>query len=171
MIIFCFVLIIICIAEGVIIWNLAKDENEMIQNKIEFFRAFWGKFVIYVLATSVIGLFLGSIYFKQVIGLEEINSWVSIVLGLVALIIGIISLFLSFYNVDQAIESQKQSMDIMEKVKEDIQGKINTLGISMQKGFDEIHKEVSDYKGETHEKVVATEVRKRDWGELKDDDK
>ena len=64
MIIFCFVLIIICIAEGVIIWNLAKDKNETIKNKIEFFRVFWGKFVIYVLATSVIGLFLGSIYFN-----------------------------------------------------------------------------------------------------------
>lgn len=65
MIIFCFVLIIICIAEGVIIWNLAKDKNETIKNKIEFFREFWGKFVIYVLSTSVIGLFLGSIYFKD----------------------------------------------------------------------------------------------------------
>ena len=107
----------------------------------------------------------------RVVGIEEINSWVSIVLGLVALIIGIISLFLSFYNVDQAIESQKQSMDIMENVKEDIQEKINTLGILIQKGFDEIHKEVSDYKGETHEKVMATEVRKDDWGELKDDNK
>lgn len=171
MIIFCFVLIIICIAEGVIIWNLAKDKNETIQNKIEFFRVFWGKFVIYVLATSVIGLFLGSIYFKQVIGIEEINSWVSIVLGLVALIIGIISLFLSFYNVDQAIESQKQSMDIMENVKEDIQEKINTLGETMQKELHDMQKQIPYYRGEMHEKVVGTDLRKGDWGEIKDDNK
>lgn len=168
MAIFCFVLIIICITEGVIIWNLVKDKNTTTKNKIDFFRSFWGKFVIYVLATSVIGLFLGSIYFKQVIGLNEINSWVSIVLGLVALIIGIISLFLSFYNVDQAIDSQKQSMDIMENVKKDIQETISVLGTTMQKEFDDLHKEVSDYKGEAHEKVSAKEVRKVDWGELKD---
>lgn len=168
MAIFCFILIVICITEGVIIWNLVKDKNTTTKSKIEFFRSFWGKFVIYVLATSVIGLFLGSIYFKQVVGLDEINSWVSIVLGLVALIIGIISLFLSFYNVDQAIDSQKQSMDIMENVKKDIQETISTLGTTMQKEFNDLHKEVSDYKGEEHEKVSAKEVKTRDWGELKD---
>lgn len=164
----CLALVIVCIVEGIIIWNLVKDKNTTTKNKIDFFRSFWGKFVIYVLATSIIGLFLGSIYFKQVIGLNEINSWVSIVLGLVALIIGIISLFLSFYNVDQAIDSQKQSMEIMEKVKKDIQETIGTLGTKMQKEFNDLHKEVSDYKGETHEKVAAKEVRKKDWGELND---
>lgn len=168
MVICCLILVIMCVIEGIIIWNLVKDKNATTKNKIEFFRSFWGKFVIYVLATSIIGLFLGSIYFKQVIGLNEINSWVSIVLGLVALIIGIISLFLSFYNVDQAIDSQKHSMEIMENVKKDIQAAIGTLGTTIQKEFSDLHKEVSDYKGEAHEKVAAKEVKKGDWGELND---
>ena len=166
MLFFCFALLIICIVEGIVIWNLAKDKSETTKNKIESFRAFWGNFVIYVLSTSVIGLFLGSIYFKQIIGLNEINSWVSIVLGLVALIIGIISLFLSFYNVDQAIESQKQSMEIMEKVKSEIQEKIGSLETIMQQEFKDLHKEVSDYKDATYKKVSTTDVRKNDWREI-----
>lgn len=166
MVICCFALVIVCTIEGIIIWNLVKDKNATTKNKIEFFRSFWGKFVIYVLATSIIGLFLGSIYFKQVIGLNEINSWVSIVLGLVALIIGIISLFLSFYNVDQAIDSQKQSMDIMEKVKKDIQETIGTLGSTIQKEFDDLHKEVSDYKGNSTKSIKADDLDKKDWGDI-----
>lgn len=59
-------------------------------------------------------------------------------------------------------------MEIMEKVKKDIQETIGTLGTKMQKEFNDLHKEVSDYKGETHEKVAAKEVRKKDWGELND---
>ena len=37
MAVFCFVLIIICITEGVIIWNLVKDKNTTTKNKIDFF--------------------------------------------------------------------------------------------------------------------------------------
>lgn len=71
MLFFCFALLIICIVEGIVIWNLAKDKSETTKNKIEFFRAFWGNFVIYVLSTSVIGLFLGSIFYKLVDCLEK----------------------------------------------------------------------------------------------------
>ena len=96
------VLLLVIVIESIsILWLTRNIKNEKkIQDTIQFFRSFWGKFVFYVLATSIIGLFLGSIYFKSEIELETINSWVSIVLGLVALIIGIISLFLSFYNLE-----------------------------------------------------------------------
>lgn len=166
MVIFCFVIVIICIGEGVIIWRLSKEPKSTIKSTVEFFRNFWGKFVVYVLATSIIGLFLGSIYYKQIVGLDEINSWVSIVLGLVALVIGIISLFLSFYNLDQAIEAQRESTQIMEKVKEDIQANIARLTDEMQEEFKDLHKEVSDYKGKTHESVMADDLGKKDWGEF-----
>lgn len=164
MAIFCFCLVIVCIIEGIIIKGLMDCKKSSIKEKIDFFRTFWGNFVIYVLATSIIGLLLGSIYFKQLIGLNEINSWVSIVLGLVALIIGIISLFLSFYNVDQSIETQKQTMDIMENVKKEIQEKIGTLGTNMQQEFKDLHKEVSDYRGQAQGGVIVEEPHKDDWG-------
>lgn len=106
------IMLIIIIAEGIVISKLSKQRKKLegadkIENTIEGFRAFWGEFIIYVLATSIIGIFIVSIVKRDNVTLADINSWVSIVLGLVALIVGIISLWLSFYNVDQANKSQR----------------------------------------------------------------
>lgn len=96
------------IVEGIIIANLAsKNKRQSIEEKINFFRDFWGKFVIYVLATSIIGMFLASLIRGDSITLDTVNNWVSIALGLIALIVGIISLWLSFYNVDQANQAKQ----------------------------------------------------------------
>ena len=53
------VLIIICIIELLIIlWlRVGKKRRWDIEETIKFFRQIWGTFVIYVLATSIIGLF------------------------------------------------------------------------------------------------------------------
>ena len=56
----------------------------------------------------------------QIIGLDEINTWVGIVLGLVALVIGVISLFLSFYNVDQANKTQEKTVEIIQGFRDDM---------------------------------------------------
>ena len=63
----CFGLIIIVIIESIfIIWLLRKHKKgKEIDDTIEFFRSLWGKFVFYVLATSIIGLFLGSIFLRK----------------------------------------------------------------------------------------------------------
>lgn len=105
------IMFIIIITEGIVISKLSKQRKKLegadkIENTIEGFRAFWGEFIIYVLATSIIGIFIVSLVKRDNVTLADINSWVSIVLGLVALIVGIISLWLSFYNVDQANKSQ-----------------------------------------------------------------
>ena len=64
--------LIVCVVieSTFIMWLTRNLKNEKhIQDTIQFFRSFWGKFVFYVLATSIIGLFLGSIYFKAEIEL------------------------------------------------------------------------------------------------------
>lgn len=123
------VLLLVIVIESIsILWLTGNIKNEKkIQDTIQFFRSFWGKFVFYVLATSIIGLFLGSIYFKSEIELETINSWVSIVLGLVALIIGIISLFLSFYNLDEGNRNNKESVEIMQDIKMEFMKQIGDM--------------------------------------------
>lgn len=123
------ILILIIVCESIsILWltrNLKK--NSSIDETIQFFRDLWGKFVFYVLATSIIGLFLGSIFFEKIIGLNEINTWVGIVLGLVALVIGIISLFLSFYNVDQANKTQEKTVEIIQQFQDNMMDRIHNL--------------------------------------------
>ena len=122
--------------------------------------------MIYVLATSIIGLFIASFILKEEITLTKMNEWVSLVLGLVALFVGIISLFLSFYNVDQSVQAQKQSMDIMENVKNDTQEAIRRLESKMQAGFNDMHKDFTEYTKEKHEIISADNLQSGDWGEF-----
>ncbi len=109
-----FICIVIIFAQGIVIFKLSKNKDEKdygkgkIAKKIKRFESFWGEFVMYVLATSVVGLFVASFVQDKNITLSDMNSWVSIVLGLVALVVGIISLWLSFYNVDQVNKSQEK---------------------------------------------------------------
>ncbi len=165
----CGILFVICIAEGIIIcWfrrNIEKKIN--IEETVRFFRDFWGRFVLYVIATSIIGLFLGSIYFKEIVGLDEINTWVGIVLGLVALIIGIISLFLSFYNVEQSNEVQRQTIDIMNIVKEDIMKKINDVQSDISQKITDMNN--GKFKGQTEkERITATMDDEKGWRKVND---
>ena len=45
-------------------------------------------------------MFISSIIFDKVVTINVLNSWVGIILDLVATVIGIISMVLSFYNLD-----------------------------------------------------------------------
>ena len=142
----CFGLIIMVIIESIfIIWLLRKHKKgKEIDDTIEFFRSLWGKFVFYVLATSIIGLFLGSIFFEKVIGLDEINTWVGIVLGLIALVIGIISLFLSFYNVDQANKTQDKTVPIIQGFQSEMIERMHRLQKDVERKIDESTEKTRD---------------------------
>ena len=135
----CVVLVVCLLVESIfLIWLLRNNKNgRNIDDTIQFFRELWGKFVFYVLATSIIGLFLGSLFFENIVGLNEINTWVGIVLGLVALVIGIISLFLSFYNVDQANRTQEKTVEIIQNFQDDMIDRMNKLRKDVEAKIDE----------------------------------
>ena len=115
--------------------SIAKKKS--IEKIISFFRDLWGKFVFYAIATSIIGLFLCSIVFKERIELNIINTWISIILGLVALVIGIISLFLSFYNLDQANMTQEKTVELIQQFKTDMIDHMHELQNSVEHKIDE----------------------------------
>lgn len=135
----CVVLVVCLLVESIfLIWLLRNNKKgRNIDDTIQFFRELWGKFVFYVLATSIIGLFLGSLFFENIVGLNEINTWVGIVLGLVALVIGIISLFLSFYNVDQANRTQEKTVEIIQNFQDDMIDRMNKLQKDVEAKIDE----------------------------------
>lgn len=54
---------------------------------------------------------------------------------MVALILGVISLFLSFYNVEQSNEIQKETVKIMTDVKEDMAKRIYNIERKIDSGF------------------------------------
>ena len=148
MVYICIILGIICITEFIVILWLRRAEKKKldIEDTIRFYKRMWGTFVIYVIATSIIGLFIASFVMKEEITLSKMNEWVSLVLGLVALIIGIISLFLSFYNVDQAYKMQEDNLKKMTELQKTVENKINSLDNNMQKGFSEMKTSKSSRK-------------------------
>lgn len=130
----------------------AKSKLDKIVDKI---RDFWWKYVIYTITTGIIILFVASFLFDKSISINVMNAWVGIILGLVAMIIGIISMFLSFYNLDQSIITQKETLDKIESIKQEI---IENTEKNSQKTIDELHK--SQYSKSDNMKL---NVERKDW--------
>lgn len=119
--------------------------KKRLEELITFWKDIWGKFALFSIAGSIIALFIVSFVFDKNITLEVMNEWVSLVAGMSALVLSIISLFLSFYNVEQSNEVQKETLKIMNEVKEGLGSRIDNLQDEMNKGFNNI--ENREYKG------------------------
>ena len=166
---------IVALIEAFIIKFLIRDcENKSSLIEIlKFIRKSWVTFVVYIIATGIIGLFLGSVFFEKVIGLNELNAWVGIVLGLVALILGIISLFLSFYNVDQANSTQQDTINIIKDFEEKMINRLNLLENSVRSQIEETSEKIKNtmmYKNsESFVNNGTNEVQQDIWGEYQDE--
>lgn len=139
------ILIAVClvVGEGIIIFQLLR-EREKEKSVVSRLKRFWGPFIIYVIATSIISLFIASFISKDNVELNDMNTWVSLILGMVALIIGIISLFLSFYNVDQSVQAQKETIDIIQRFKEDMIDRMHSLQKDIENKIEVSNKETRD---------------------------
>lgn len=139
------IVIAVClvVGEGIIIFQLLR-EREKEKSVVNCLKRFWGPFIIYVIATSIIALFIASFVSKDNVELNDMNTWVSLILGMVALIIGIISLFLSFYNVDQSVQAQTETLDIIQRFKEDMIDRMHALQKDIENKIEVSNKETRD---------------------------
>lgn len=119
--------------------------KETLKKAVKFWKGFWWKLVAFATVGSIVTLFIASFCLKEELTLSVMNEWVSLILGMAAFILGIISLILSFYNVDQSYEVQKDTIDIMHKVQDDIESKLAELRVDMNKQFTDIRTGV--YRG------------------------
>lgn len=102
----------------------SKEARIKLENIFIYLKKFWCSFIIYAVSTSIIILFIASIIFDKNITVNIINQWVGLILGLAALLIGIISLVISFYNVDQAFQSQEKTREMLRELRQDLSGDI-----------------------------------------------
>lgn len=119
--------------------------KETLKKAVKFWKGFWWKLVAFATVGSIVALFIASFCLEEELTLSVMNEWVSLILGMAAFILGIISLILSFYNVDQSYEVQKDTIDIMHKVQDDIESKLAELRVDMNKQFTDIRTGV--YRG------------------------
>ena len=139
---------------------------------IEKIRQFWWKYILYIIGTSIMLLFILSFIFDKSISINTMNSWLGIVLGLVATIIGVISMILSFYNLDQSINTQKETVDMINNLKNEIIKKIDK---SFKETQDIVKENTTDKNDLTTSKVDGSFKKtdlnlnlKRDEGDLND---
>ena len=132
---------------------------------ISFWKKHWGSLVAFIILESIIALFIASFVLDKCITFSVMNEWVSLIGGMVAMIMGVISLFLSFYNVEQSNDVQRETVEIMTKVKEEIQLKLNELQLDMNKQFSDI--KYQKYSGESKElESVKNTLDARKWEKI-----
>lgn len=116
---------------------LNEEKKESALDKvIKHARNFWWIYVVCVLTLGILSLFITALVFDKDITVSIMNSWVGVILGLVAMVIGVISMFLSFYNLDQSIKTQKETINKIEEIKKEI---IDFVEKRFDKTIEEIH--------------------------------
>ena len=123
-----------------------------IEKCIAFFKKYWGIVTSFVISTSIVALFTCSLVFDRKIELQIMNNWVGIILGMIATIMSIISLFLSFYNLEREREEGKENRELF---------------LAFRKVLDELQKEQSGMKDTLTEQLEATKDLKRNLANSK----
>lgn len=94
--------------------------------------------IIIVVVLGILIVFACSIFTEEVPGLSEMNQFVSIVLGVVATIVSIVSMLFSFYGLEKTEESERRQNDILRKIieiEEDTRRSAKAIESSMQTGL------------------------------------
>lgn len=75
--------------------------------------------IVLIVAVIVIGILLVfgcTLFTPEMPGLAEMNQFVSIVLGVVATIMSIISMLFSFYGLEKTEESERRQNEVLQKI-------------------------------------------------------
>lgn len=96
-----------------------KNENSTgLEKLIEYVRKHFWTWFVYIITTSLVGLVVCSLIFKNSLELKNISDWVGVILGLVALVATVFSLGLSFYNYDKQMQLDLKNKELMEQIYE-----------------------------------------------------
>lgn len=99
-------------------------------------RLFVGLFLYLVIAITL--LFFINLYLDKPLTLDTVNNWVSLILGLVATIFSIISMWLSFYSLEKANEKNEENIHSMNKLKEEILNRVEKTNQIYLQHFQEL---------------------------------
>ena len=118
---------------------------------IEFFKIKWGKWTIRTVIFGLSIIFIVSIVkaiFDPTISDEELRLfnalqvWVSFILGIIASLFSIISMYLSFYNLEQQQQAEKNTKNSFTELREKIVSSINE---EMKKEIGNVYKNLEEH--------------------------
>ncbi|KYM48754.1 hypothetical protein [Fusobacterium necrophorum] len=133
-----------------------------IQLTVDFFHFKWGSWTIKLVFWGLAIVFIGAIfnfYFSEkapfpleVFGALQI--WVGFILGIVATLFSIISMYLSFYNLELQKDSEKESREFLKSIKKEI---VSEVKIEVSNRLDIISEEMKNRFGSLEEMVKDTQ--------------
>ena len=74
--------------------------------------------IVGVIVIGILLIFACSLFCKEIPGLEEMNLFVSIVIGIVATIVSIVSMLISFYGLEKTEESERRQNEVLQQILE-----------------------------------------------------
>jgi sensor histidine kinase YesM len=98
-----------------------------LEESVKWFNKQWPVVTINSIWLSLVGLFLTSFLFKENIELQTMNNWISLVLGLIATLLSIISLILSFYNLEKGNELNEKNIKVLRELQGSIEKKLEKI--------------------------------------------
>lgn len=104
--------------------------------------------VIYYIVGMVSILFIISLFKKEAPTIETINSWVSIILGSVATILSIMSMWLSFYSHEKAREEASKSTENISNFRTDMIKELKEMHQKQEERMNRVTSEIKDVKNE-----------------------
>lgn len=152
---------------------------------IELFRIRWGKWTVRIINWGLVVIFIVAIvdYFMSNKSLPielkifgALQIWVSFALGIVAMLFSIISMYLSFYNLELQKEAEKKSIstfdslkdEIVDKIKDEVKKELEEINNNMMEHFNILEKQNEKTHSTLESVSRKTEVNENVENDLKD---
>lgn len=94
------------------------SQLEKLDAWVEKAKAYSVVLIAGVIVIGILIVFACSLFCGEIPGLEEMNLFVSIVLGIVATIVSIVSMLFSFYGLEKTEESERRQNQVLQQILE-----------------------------------------------------
>lgn len=128
---------------------------------VEKAKAYSVVLVVGVVILGIMIVFACSLFGDEIPGLEEMNLFVSIVLGIVATIVSIVSMLFSFYGLEKTEESERRQNQILQQILElekDTQRSTQAIENSIQTGILNQNATIRDIKSSEQDTNMSVDI-------------
>ena len=122
--------------------------------------------IVGVIVIGILLIFACSLFCKEIPGLEEMNLFVSIVIGIVATIVSIVSMLISFYGLEKTEESERRQNEVLQQIldiEKDTRRSTEAIEKSIQTGLQNPNATMRDVKSSAQTTNMQVDVDDVDY--------
>ena len=96
--------------------NRNESKKAMLEQAILFFKSWSAPILALVILAGILAIFVAGLINGHSPSIDILNQFVSIILGVVATIMSIVSLLMSFYGLEKTEESELRQRSILQQI-------------------------------------------------------